>query len=87
MSKVEEFKLQEGLRPIGLLATVTKRGLSVFDFDCGQDKKACSAHVVGYFETDPVFASFLSEDHQKMYLQTDITVAVVGIHYETKWQV
>jgi hypothetical protein len=68
LPKVEEFKLQEGIRPMGLLATVTKSGLAVFDFDQAQDKKAATAHVVGYVETEQVLSSILSEDQMHIYL-------------------
>jgi len=53
---------------MGLLATVTKSGLAVFDFDQAQDKKAATAHVVGYVETEQVLSSILSEDQMHIYL-------------------
>lgn len=85
LSKVEEFKLQEGLRPTGLLAAVTQNGLVVFDFDQAQDKKASTAHVVGVVESEPVVASSISEDHQQVYLQSSTVVSVVRLEHTGKW--
>jgi hypothetical protein len=61
LSKVEEFKLQEGIRPTGLLLKVEKTGLSIVDFDKNQDKKKNWAAVTCNLQMQ-VFKVQLAED-------------------------
>ena len=44
-NKVEEFKVQEGLKPTGMILIVMDKTVMLVDFDQGQDRKECTAHV------------------------------------------